>query len=220
MHKRAAVLDHKRSPQQLRAHFGGDVESITVGGKVVYRARKETNALRLGRVIRRYHTGIPIGDFDKWQTLLRQRARGYGLYALYYKKRLIYAGLATNSIRARIRAHLRRGTIPFTHFSVFLVTGRSAEAQARRLQAIGDEPRQIIRRPRLHARWNFFGEKLEEKLGHRALTSQRREDAALGPFSPASGKEKKDFRRPLLSLSLSRLRERRGPGNALALPGK
>ena len=95
-----------------------------------------------------------------------------------------------------------------------------AEAQARRLLAIGDEPRQIIRRPRLHARWNFFGEKLEEKLGHRALTSQRREDAALGPFSPASGKEKKDFRRPLLSLSLSRLRERRGPGNALALPGK
>lgn len=116
------------------AHFGGDVESITVGRKVVYRVAKKPNEARLGRVIRRYNIGIPIGEFDEWEDLLRRRARGCGLYALYSKNRLIYVGLATNSIRARIRAHVRRGTIPFTHFSVFLVTGRSAEAQARRIR--------------------------------------------------------------------------------------
>jgi hypothetical protein len=125
----------RRSPEELKAHFGGDVESITVGGRVVYRARSKADTIgKLGRVIRRYHTAIPIGQFDKWQDLLRQRARGCGLYALYSKNRLLYVGLATNSIRARVRAHLKRGTIPFTHFSVFLVTGRSAQAQARRIR--------------------------------------------------------------------------------------
>jgi hypothetical protein len=120
---------------QSRAHhFSADVESITVGGKVIYRAPKKRKDGRLGRVIRRYYTGIPIREFDKWQELLRKRARGCGLYALYSRKRLIYVGLATNSIRARIRAHSLKGAIPFTHFSVFLVTGRSTEAQARRIR--------------------------------------------------------------------------------------
>ena len=39
-------------------------------------------------------------------------------------------------------------------------------------QAVGDRLAQILRRPRLHARGNFFGEKLEQKIGHgsRALS--------------------------------------------------
>jgi len=120
--------------QRRANHFSGDVESITAGGKVIYRAPMKREDGRLGRVIRRYCTGIPIREFDKWQDLLRKRARGCGLYALYSKKKLIYVGLATNSIRARIHAHSRKGTIPFTHFSVFLVTGRRTEAQARRIR--------------------------------------------------------------------------------------
>ena len=116
------------------SHFSGDVESITAGRKVTYRAPKKRRGERLGRVIRRYYTGIPIREFDKWQDLLRKRARGCGLYALYSKKKLIYVGLATNSIRARLRSHSRNSKIPFTHFSVFLVTGRSTEAQARRIR--------------------------------------------------------------------------------------
>lgn len=132
---RAALGDGTRSLERLRAHFGGDIDSITVGGRVVYRSgKKSANEGKLGRLVRRYQTGIPIGEFEKWQHLLRERARGCGLYALYAKKRLLYVGLATNSIRARVRAHLQRGTIPFTHFSVFLVTGRSAQAQARRIR--------------------------------------------------------------------------------------
>lgn len=132
---RAAVGNRTRSLEQLRARFGGDIDSISVGGRVVYRSgKKAANDATTGRVVRRYETGIPIGEFDKWQHLLRQQARGCGLYALYSKKRLLYLGLATNSIRARVRAHLKRGTIPFTHFSVFLVTGRSVQAQARRIR--------------------------------------------------------------------------------------
>ena len=131
---RATFGDRTRSLKRLRAHFGGDIDSITVGGRVVFRSSGSANEGKLGRVVRRYQTGIPIGQFDKWEHLLRERARGCGLYALYAKKRLLYVGLATNSIRARVRAHLKRGTILFTHFSVFLVTGRSTEAQARRIR--------------------------------------------------------------------------------------
>jgi len=120
---------------QSRAnHLSADLESISAGGKVIYRAQKQRRDGRLGRVIRRYYTGIPIREFDKWQNVLRKRARGCGLYALYSKKKLIYVGLATNSVRARIRAHSRKGTIPFTHFSVFLVTGRSTEVQTCRIR--------------------------------------------------------------------------------------
>lgn len=116
------------------SRFSGDVESITAGGRLIYRAQKQPDDGRLGRVIRRYYTGIPICEFDEWQDRLRKRARGCGLYALYSKKKLVYVGLATGSIRSRVREHSRKGTIPFTHFSVFLVTGRSAQAQARRIR--------------------------------------------------------------------------------------
>jgi hypothetical protein len=34
-------------------------------------------------------------------------------------------------------------------------------------QPVGHELAQILRRPRLHARGNFFGEKLEQEIGHR-----------------------------------------------------
>src|SRR5688572_12201388 len=88
----------------------------------------------LGRVIRRYKHDIPIRDFAKWQDLIRKKARGCGLYALYSKQRLVYVGLATGSIRSRVKAHQQRKRVPFTHFSVFLVTGRSPKAQARRIR--------------------------------------------------------------------------------------
>ena len=87
---------------------------------------------RQGRVIRRYRKSIPSADFEKWQNQIRGRAKGCGLYALYDDQRLIYVGLATKSIRSRIRNHLRG--IPFTRFSVFLVTGSSPRVQARRIR--------------------------------------------------------------------------------------
>jgi hypothetical protein len=90
-------------------------------------------AAKAGRVIRRYKRGIAIEDFNKWQDRIRRSARGCGLYALYDKKRLIYVGLATQSIRTRIKKHRERG-IPFTHFSVFLVTGSSRTTQGRRIR--------------------------------------------------------------------------------------
>ena len=34
-------------------------------------------------------------------------------------------------------------------------------------QPVGDELSQILRRPRLHARRDFFGEKFEQEVGHR-----------------------------------------------------
>jgi hypothetical protein len=106
---------------------------------------------KLGRVIRRYRTALPIGQFEKWHHLLRKKARGCGLYALYAKNRLLYVGLATNSIRARVRAHMRRGTIRFTHFSVFLVTGRSGEAQAQRIR---DLEALLLNVLQLKPKWN------------------------------------------------------------------
>jgi hypothetical protein len=92
------------------------------------------NTTKQGRVIRRYRKAIPASDFEKWQNLIRGRAKGCGLYALYDDQRLIYAGLATKSIRSRIRRHLSAKKIPFTRFSVFLVTGSSQTVQARRIR--------------------------------------------------------------------------------------
>lgn len=87
-----------------------------------------------GRVIRRYKHNIPFEDFEEWQNLIRTKARGCGLYALYAKQKLLYVGLATKSIRARVKDHCKKGRILFTHFSVFLVTGRSSKAQAQRIR--------------------------------------------------------------------------------------
>ena len=82
---------------------------------------------KAGRVIRKYKRNLPIEDFDKWSDVIGRSARGCGLYALYKNDELIYVGLATKSIRSRIHAHRADGNIPFTHFSVFLVTGKSSE---------------------------------------------------------------------------------------------
>ena len=90
------------------------------------------NNPKQGRVIRRYRREIPAADFKQWQDQLHRRVKGCGLYALYDKKRLIYVGLATKSIRSRINSHLKR--IPFTHFSVFLVAGGGSDAQIRRIR--------------------------------------------------------------------------------------
>jgi hypothetical protein len=89
---------------------------------------------KTGRVIRSYRRNIPLGEFDKWSKHFGRSARGWGLYALYKAGELIYVGLATKSIRSRIKAHRAAGKIPFTHFSVFLVTGKSGLAQARRIR--------------------------------------------------------------------------------------
>ncbi len=86
---------------------------------------------KAGRVIRGYAKQIPSKDFDKWRDLTRGR-KWRGLYALYQNDKLIYVGLATKSIRSRISRHL--GEIPFTHFSVFRVTGSSPEEQGRRIR--------------------------------------------------------------------------------------
>jgi len=85
-------------------------------------------------VIRRYRRRIPKREFDAWRDLIRGKARGCGLYALYRGRQLLYVGLATKSIRSRVRAHIKTGKIPFTHFSVFLVTGKSSAAQKRRIR--------------------------------------------------------------------------------------
>jgi hypothetical protein len=87
-----------------------------------------------GRVIRRYRHKIPIKEFDKWKDLIRSTAKGCGLYALYDRERLVYVGLATKSIRSRIDSHIEKGGKEFTHFSVFLVTGKSPTVQARRIR--------------------------------------------------------------------------------------
>jgi hypothetical protein len=87
-----------------------------------------------GRVIRRYRRNIPLKDFEAWSEYIRSRARGCGLYALYAGEHLHYVGLATKSIRSRIRNHKDAGKIPFSHFSVFLVTGKSCAARVRRIR--------------------------------------------------------------------------------------
>ncbi len=89
------------------------------------------NQIKRGRVIRRYRNVIPIKDFNAWQDLIRGRAKGRGLYALYLKDQLIYVGLATRSLSSRVQKHFRAGRIPFTHFSVFLVAGESPAVQGR-----------------------------------------------------------------------------------------
>lgn len=98
-------------------------------GEAVVKAR-----VRQGRIIRRFRRNIPIKEFDQWSELIRGRAKGRGLYALYSGERLIYVGLATRSIRSRIYYHKQRGKIPFTHFAVFLVAGNSAVVQGRRIR--------------------------------------------------------------------------------------
>lgn len=92
------------------------------------------NKQKQGRVIRRYRNDIPIEDFPKWQSLIRTKAKGCGLYALYRNKHLMYVGLATKSIRSRISKHISNRKKPFTHFSVFLVTGSNTSARERRIR--------------------------------------------------------------------------------------
>ena len=87
-----------------------------------------------GRVIRRYRRNIPLKDFEAWSEYIRSRAGGCGLYALYAGEQLLYVGVATKSIRSRIRTHKNAGKIPFTHFSAFLVTGKSCAARVRRIR--------------------------------------------------------------------------------------
>ncbi len=92
------------------------------------------NGKKLGRVIRRYRNAIPIEEFSKWEDLIRTKVRGCGLYALYRDEYLMYVGLATKSIRTRIRDHMGDPKKPFTHFSVFLVTGSKTAARTRRIR--------------------------------------------------------------------------------------
>jgi hypothetical protein len=108
----------------------------------------------VGRVIRRYRTLIPVTAFDKWQSVIRNEARGCGLYALYSgKKQLVYVGLATNSIRSRIKRHIAKGDIRFSHFSVFLVTGRNSEAQRTRIRDLEALLLNVLKQK---PRWNKF----------------------------------------------------------------
>jgi hypothetical protein len=94
-----------------------------------------TPLVKPGRVIRRYKRGISVDEFEKWEDRIRRSARGCGLYALYDSKdRLIYVGLATKSIRTRMRHHRQKGKIPFKRFSIFLVTGSSNSMQGRRIR--------------------------------------------------------------------------------------
>lgn len=93
------------------------------------------NGQKQGRVIRRYRNRIPIEEFSIWQSRIGTEEKGCGLYALYRDDHLMYIGLATESIRSRIRTHRsdpkkRR----FTHFSVFLVTGSNSTARKRRIR--------------------------------------------------------------------------------------
>lgn len=92
------------------------------------------NKQKQGRVIRRYCNDIQIEDFSKWQDLIKTKAKGCGLYALYCDKRLMYVGLATKSIRSRVSNHISNSKKPFTHFSVYLVTGSNTKARARRIR--------------------------------------------------------------------------------------
>ena len=91
------------------------------------------NGGKQGRVIRRYRSDIPIEDFPKWESSIRTKKRGCGLYALYQGDELRYVGRATQSIRARISSHMRDPQKSFTHFSVFLVTGANTTARERRI---------------------------------------------------------------------------------------
>ena len=50
-------------------------------------------------------------------------------------------------------------------------------------QRVGDEFAQILGRPRLHARGNFLGEQLEQKIGHREQVA-----GAIGVVKPKSGR--------------------------------
>lgn len=106
---------------------------------------------RKGRVIRRYRNSVRIKDFEAWQDRIRGSAKGRGLYALYSRDRLIYVGLATKSIRSRVREHIRAGRIPFTRFSVFLVAGESPAVQGRRIRDLEALLLNVIK-PR--PRWN------------------------------------------------------------------
>ena len=114
-----------------------------------------------GRVIRRYRKAILAADFEKWQSKIRGRAKGCGLYALYDNKRLVYVGLATRSIRSRIRSHLDARKIHFTRFSVFLVTGSSRMVQARRIRDLEALLLNILEpRPKWNkSKTNFVGAK-------------------------------------------------------------
>jgi len=91
------------------------------------------NGGKQGRVIRRYRSDIPIEDFPKWENLIRAKKRGCGLYALYQGNELKYVGRAYKGIRSRISSHRLDPKKPFTHFSVFLVTGSNTTARERRI---------------------------------------------------------------------------------------
>src|SRR5690349_9862266 len=93
-----------------------------------------TKGRKEGRVIRRYRNRIPIEEFPIWQDLMRTNQKGCGLYALYHEDTLMYVGLADKSIRSRIARHRTNPNKPFTHFSVFLVTGTDTEARTNRIR--------------------------------------------------------------------------------------
>jgi hypothetical protein len=123
---------------------------------------------KAGRVIRRYRRNIPAGDSKKWEEQIRGSEGGYGLYALYRDRDLVYVGIATKrSIRNRIRTHRGEKKKDFTHFSVFLVQGKSKVVRERRIRDLEALILHIlVKKPEYNLQeTNFVGaKKLEPKV--------------------------------------------------------
>jgi hypothetical protein len=77
---------------------------------------------KAGGLVRGYLERISSKVFDSYQDEIRQLVRKrHGVYALYKKDRLYYAGLAKN-LRGRVRQHLRdRHAQKWDSFSLYLI---------------------------------------------------------------------------------------------------
>lgn len=84
------------------------------------------------------------------------KLKGFGVYALYKGKKLVYAGLATKSLRGRLKQHIRHKKGKWDHFSFYQVIDS---------EHIKDIETLILRvsKPKLNKRKGTFRSKYEVK---------------------------------------------------------
>jgi len=85
-------------------------------------AKKKKTKRTTRPIISGYLERVSALIFDKYKKEITDMIRGHqGLYALYYKNKLYYVGLASN-LKNRINHHLRdRHQGKWTHFSLYII---------------------------------------------------------------------------------------------------
>jgi len=76
--------------------------------------KKEKKKSRKGKLIK-YHTTKPK-HISEITSVIGSKDKGFGIYALYNRGKLVYVGLSERSLRSRLRSHARTKKGKWSHF--------------------------------------------------------------------------------------------------------